>query len=390
MKRALPVIAILIICIKGFGQDPDPSPVIRQPFLQLTYHTGVYWSRTIYLNNQISRGYRAIDARFGFQTTGGKLWQQYHSYPRFGFGVHYADLIKDPSDTILGNPFSLFGFYKAPWATIGPFTFSTDMGLGLSYTSVIFNLETNPYNDLIASHLNLFFDFVFNLGLRVAPRLDLCAGFGVSHYSNGRIHMPQKGVNHWGGSFSMSYFFNSHQRRKLDSHAGKTFTRAPLVYTDPPLFEPYEELQLMAGAGITDWQELGEAEGVHYFTSSFTMDYAYRFSNRGAVALGTDLLYDGSIERAIKGIAPEDVTTFQKTYLGGHIGYQFIVDRVTILINLGTYFMQHTYDRGFIFSRWGGRVRLTDHLHANICIKTRNGVRADWIEWGMAYTVKTR
>jgi hypothetical protein len=390
MKRALPVIAILIVCIKGFGQDPDPPKVFRQPFVQLTYHTGVYWSRTIYLDNQISPGYKAFDARFGFQSTGGKPWQQYHNYPRYGFGIHYADLIKDRSDTILGNPLSVFGFYKAPWARFGPITFCTDMGLGLSYFSVIHDPETNPYNDLIASHINLFFDFNFNLGVTLSQRFDLCAGFGVSHYSNGRIHMPQKGVNHWGGSFSLSYFFNVPGNSRSKTRDDQGFRRAESVYTEPTLFEPYEELQVMYAAGVVEAQELGDTEGIHFFTSSFTVDYASRFSYRGAVTLGADVLYDGSIELAIKGIAPEDVTTFEETYLGGHIGYQFIVDRVTILINLGTYFMQHTYDRGFIFSRWGGRLQLTDHLHANICINTRNGVRADWIEWGMAYTVKVR
>ena len=109
-----------------------------------------------------------------------------------------------------------------------------------------------------------------------------------------------------------------------------------------------------------------------------------------AVTFGLDMLYDGSLAVAIKGILPEEVTTLQKMYFGSHLGYHFLIDRVTILCNLGTYFLQHSYDRGFWFIRAGARVRLFDHLHTQICIKTKAGIRSDWIEWGLATYMKIR
>jgi hypothetical protein len=390
MKREIMILISLFTWLSGHGQEPAIGSVNRQPYFQLLYHTGVYWSRTQYLEEQFADGYRAIDARFGLQTTGKEMWQQYHHYPRYGLGIHYADLIRDPNDTIVGNPFSAFFFYGAPWARYGRFTFNTDMALGLSYTSLIHDPVTNPINDVIASHFNLFFDFSFNIGFRLASRMDLSAGYGVTHYSNGRIHQPQKGVNNWGWTFGLSYLFNGPGNRSPNYSGNKKFSRAEFIYREPPLFKTKEYVQLMYAVGVVDLHKLGEVNGVHYFTSSFTADYAIQYSPRSAVTLGADILYDGSLERGIGGVPPEEVTTFMKTYLGGHVGYQFIVDRVTILINLGTYFMQHSYDRGFIFSRWGGRIRLTEHVHAHLCIKTRNGVRSDWIEWGLAAYLKTR
>jgi hypothetical protein len=106
--------------------------------------------------------------------------------------------------------------------------------------------------------------------------------------------------------------------------------------------------------------------------------------------MGVDVLYDGSLERAIKGVTPEEVTTWQKMYLASHMGYHFIVDRFTLVFNLGTYFRQSSKDRGWYFARAGGRYRLTDNLHAHIAIKTKNGIRADWIEWGAAYQIDLR
>jgi len=109
-----------------------------------------------------------------------------------------------------------------------------------------------------------------------------------------------------------------------------------------------------------------------------------------AVAFGLEVLYDGSLERSIPGIPPDEVSTSQKMYLASHLGYHYIIDRFTILFNLGTYFRQSSYDRGFMFARAGGRWQFTEKLYGHICIKTKNGVRSDWIEWGAAYSFKIR
>ena len=276
----------------------------------------------------------------------------------------------------MGNPFSAFAFYGAPWARVGRFTLNSDLSVGLSYASVIHDPVLNPYNDVIASHINLYFDFNMNLYCRLTNRLDLNGGYGVTHYSNGRIHQPQKGVNNWGWTFGMSY--------QLDK------TRPEWIERDKPEFKWEDEIQVMYAAGVVEEHRLGDLEGIHYYTSSVTADYVFTFNPRMALGFGTDILYDGSLARAIKGIMPEDVTTFQKFYFGSHLGYYFLIDRITILFNLGTYFYQHSYDRGYWFMRAGGRIRLTDHLHTQICIKTKNGVRADWIEWGVATSFKIR
>ncbi|RPI46340.1 MAG: hypothetical protein EHM46_00695, partial [Bacteroidetes bacterium] len=282
-------------------------------------------------------------------------------------------------DTIVGNPFSAFVFYGAPWIRAGRFSFNSDLSLGLSYTTLVHDPVQNPYNDVIASHLNLFFDFNLNVYWTLTRRIDVNAGYGITHYSNGGMHQPQKGANCWGWNFGLGYHPVPRPGR------GPAFNRTP-----EPEFHSREELQIMYAAGTVEIQDLGEPAGVRFFTSSFTVDYTIQFHPRMAVTYGTDILYDGSLDLAIKGIEPEDVTTFQNFYFGSHLGYHFLVDRVTILFNLGTYFLQHSYDRGFWFMRAGGRIRLTDHLNTQICIKTKNGIRSDWIEWGVAVTIPTR
>lgn len=162
------------------------------------------------------------------------------------------------------------------------------------------------------------------------------------------------------------------------------------IYRESPEFKETESIQLMYAVGIVEGIVTGTVEELQFFTSSFAADYVYQFSPRGAFTFGPDVFYDGSLERAIRGIPPEDVTTWQQMYLGSHMGYHYIVDRFTVLINLGTYFRQHSCDRGYYYARAGGRWQFTDQLYGHICIKSKNGIRSDWVEWGLATSLKIR
>ena len=162
------------------------------------------------------------------------------------------------------------------------------------------------------------------------------------------------------------------------------------IYQEPPEFHSSEWIQLMYSVGVVEEILLSNAEKVSYFTSSFTADFAYQFSPKMGVTVGMDVMYDASLALAIPGIPRDEVSTWQKSYLASHMGIQYIVNRFRFLFNLGTYFRQSSVDRGFAFARAGGRLEITDHLSGHLCIKTKQGIRSDWIEWGAVYSLKVR
>ena len=386
MQRPWLTIILIFMWVQVYSKDTLQHGPAHYGYLQLLYHSGTTWSRTEYLSDEFASGFRGVEMRLGFQSTGKRTWELFHHYPRFGVGVNYTDAILNPKDTTIGNPFSGFVFFSAPWIRFGRLTLYSDMALGLSYTSLFHDPVLNPYNDVIASRLNLHFSYNLNLGFILNKRFDLYAGGGLTHYSNGAIQSPQKGLNNWGFNAGLSYHFK-YSGKESGHAAGEPDVRPSLTYFEFPDTLPGNELQIMAAVGIVDKQRLGEMEGTHYFTSSLTADYAVPVTMKNRITFGLDYMFDSSLELSIKGVPPDEVTTLQKSYLGSHMGYQVQIDRITLLFNFGTYFMQHSLDRGIWFMRAGGRLRVTDHLHAHICIKTKAGIRADWIEWGMAYYV---
>ena len=389
--RKILYIVLTALGIEGVAQNGKSQDRVQYSYFQMMFHTGTTLSRTEYLSEQFASGFMGYEMRFGFQSTGKRSWERYHHHPRYGFGICYSDLVLDRQDTILGNPFSGFMFFSAPWLRLGRITLNSDISAGLSYTSQYHDPLFNPYNDVIASRINFYFNYNLNISYTLNKRIDLYGGYGLTHYSNGAIQSPQKGINNWGVSVGLSYHFTypsplSDDPLNYDSRE----VRPDLVRVELPDSLPRREIQLMASAGVVDRQALGAPEEPHYITSSFSADYAVPLTIKNKLTFGLDFFYDSSLEKAIKGIPPDEVTAFQKTYLGSHIGYQILIDRLTILFNLGTYFLQHSYDRGFWYMRAGGRFRVTDQMHAHICIKTKAGIRADWIEWGMVYCVASR
>jgi opacity protein-like surface antigen len=256
---------VFLCCAAGAGaQDQDFTSIRRQPYVQLNYHSGTFWSRTEYLQEAFEDPYRAVEFRLGLQSTGKRLWEQIHKYPKYGIGVHYSDLIMDPSDTTMGNPFSLFLFYSAPWARWGKFTLAADLSTGLSYMDRIHHPVHNPFNDVVASHINLYLDLKVNLGYSLSQRMDLYAGYGLTHYSNGRIHQPQKGVNNWGWTAGVSYLFQDRMEN--------------FFHRQTPEFHASESLEFMLAVGVVEEIPMGTEIQISYFTSSFTADYVYQFN----------------------------------------------------------------------------------------------------------------
>ena len=131
------------------------------------------------------------------------------------------------------------------------------------------------------------------------------------------------------------------------------------------------------------------AEGPRYFTNSIAAEYAYQFARKLKAIAGLDMFYDGSLEQNYN-VPPQDVTTQQKIFYGYHIGFHYLIERFAFIANYGRYIYKPFDQRGGYFFRAGGRIGITDNLDVQIALKTRNGGIADWIEWGVAYKIKSK
>ena len=68
------VVGICIFLLFGLLQasSQEVDSIRRQPYVELIYHSGIFWSRTENLQEQFDQGYRAFGARIAFRQQEGK------------------------------------------------------------------------------------------------------------------------------------------------------------------------------------------------------------------------------------------------------------------------------------------------------------------------------
>lgn len=344
-------------------------------------------------------GYKAFELRMGWQSTGRQYWQALHNYPVYGLGVFGGSLGTSDVDSVLGAPAAIYFFYGEPLVRVKRFSVFFELALGLSYDFVPYDAETNPANDVVGSRVNLYFNGNLNFMYEISPLLDVSIGANFFHFSNGRSNTPQRGVNMGGLNLGMKYNFNpisNYTRYKRPDY--KPAIRPDFIPLEKRPVERYGEFQFLVSGGTVE-TEPGEAKTPsgdqdttslqkRYYTSTLSVDYAYRVLHKLKLHAGLDGMYDGSLENYIKDKAPQDVDFGGKALLGYHFGFQYLIERFAFYYSLGFYAYKETDTRGKYYMRAGGRIGLTEKIDAHIALKTRNGGIADWIEFGMVYKLR--
>lgn len=347
-------------------------------------------------------GFYALGIRLGTQSTGRKDWQRLHDYPQYGVGLSYFDLGGTDIDSLIGMPTAVYFFYGAPIARFGNFRLNGDVELGLSTDFKAYDAELNPNQIFIGATTNLHSNFTLQLYYELTERIDLALGLSFLHFSNGKMFTPQKGINLIGLNLSTAYHFNP--VKNYTKHVVPTYqpsVRPTLVKKETSPFKGIHELSFMASVGTVqadpgEWRhEDGKLDttnvtGPRYLTSSFSIDYGYQFSHRLKGVSGLDMFIDNSVRNLYEDILPDNVTFNKKVFFGGHIGFHYVIERITFVYNYGRYLHKPFQPRGKWYMRVGGRIGLTPKMEMQIALKTRNGGIADWIEWGLVYKVRSK
>ena len=125
-------------------------------------------------------------------------WAKFSKVQSYGFALVVRDLnnLKGHRDTAaksFGQAYGLVGQIDFLIFKRGNTSFNFRPGVGLSYLSKTF--FTDPKNRFIGSHINevIKADLLFQTQLR--PGIDLIAGLGFLHYSNGGFNIPNNGLN---------------------------------------------------------------------------------------------------------------------------------------------------------------------------------------------------
>jgi len=339
-------------------------------FLDAKTHIGKPVKYSDSLNYSLQNLFMAYDVRFGINSFGRTPQDKFLKYPSYGIGFtnYYMN-----SDTI-GNPIGIYGFFASPFLIHNPkIHMGWEIATGFSFNFNKFNIVTNPKNDLIGSNINVYFNMSLWAAFRMSERLDLLITSDFTHFSNGTINTPNKGLNLLGGNMGLRYHFQFEEKGKQDF---KRKSKPDKTYES---FQPYNEFSFWYGIG-------GKAilnatyDGPVYLCSSISTDFNHRYGWIGKYGIGTDLFYDGSLTADFPN--EENIPRSRFMFVGIHGNHEFMVGDFSLATQVGFYLWKGMHAKGNFYIRAALKYDFTEHFFLNLSLKSVNGLKADYIEMG--------
>jgi hypothetical protein len=386
----------VLIAVLARPASADTSPTVgrNSNFLRAGYQYGSVLGTNDFVKGDNAAGkpidtFQMLRLEFGWQTGGAMDWHHLYNFPSFGLGINAGDYANDEE---LGKPTSLYGFFDWPVKRWNRNALVFGLGFGLTDNWVSFDERTNPYNVAIGAGRSVYIDAGLNYELALARRWWLQAGFSFTHYSNGGSQQPNWGINQLGGLLFVKYDLRERQ--------------LPATRRTIAPYEPRWELSTTLAMGVRnlamdlrDDPEFSSYLTKDYAIGNFTVVAARQFSHMSRYNLGLDLEYDDSVADAVRladlqaGAEPESVSAWDRLGLGVVGGYEHVVARAQLLVQLGyTVLRRDVTDQNGnearvprFYQRLGLRYHVLDDVYLGLNVRFHDFSRADNLEFNLGY-----
>lgn len=337
---------------------------IEDIHLRANYQRGVLLFEYDFFNYLVNDNINAFEININKEFQGNREWQRLYKYPSVGLSFFYTSL---GNDSIYGKAFALNPNINFNLLTKHKLSIKYTVGVGLTYATKHFNLETNYANIAIASHLNIWFNTELFATYKIYKDVSLMAGTAFSHLSNANLAEPNIGINTW--TFLVGTDIQVGGKKKKNT--------SPISELKHKKYYTF----IVAG-GIKHTRRFAKSS---YFSGSTEFEYNRILSHKFALGIGADLFQDNSITDEMRRAEIKDIKTWYKYKSGIHISQEIIFGDVSFILHEGMYIgfkdklnNQKFYNRGVL------RYKFSDHFFVSSAMKT-NVFVLDVMEVGLGY-----
>lgn len=349
------VFLVLFPLASSFSSNTEPK-ALQKTLFQVGYHRGVLFPHHTYIEFFNEDFINAFELRLGRTLPN----ISYPKPPTIGFGAYYSNLA---NKDIYGNAIAAFLYFDSQFTDYEKFfSMGSSVASGISYSNKPYHKKYNPLNQAIGSHLNAFIILSLNLNFSYNTDFVLSLSPSLIHKSNGKIKLPNSGLNFHTLKLSATYNI-SEEEILLTNFADK---------------EAKNSLVGVLSGGI---REENKRNPVKQIISSVLIEYYRELHSKGRIGAGGDLFYYSPY---LSSSAVE--SEFNPIAVGVHLSYEILWGRLSFILQPGI--QQKVDNQGGLrnFSRVGIRYRLNNNLLFNFSLKSSMFV-AEYIEWGFGYNL---
>lgn len=313
----------------------------------------------------------AFELNLQQETYGKKEWERNFGYPLIGVSFWYSALGKSP---YLGDGYALFPFINFPLVRDERLMLSFRVGLGLGYLTKRFDRIDNYKNTAIGSHFNAAANVTFEGRYKISHRLTASIGFGLHHFSNGSLKLPNYGLNMILINAGMAYRLARENRYINDRFIPPTKPYAAVIR---------HVMEFDFGASL-GYKNLTAVYGKSFMVYHVYNNTLFHVSPKSRVGFGLDLSYDASHVTVLE--TKGDTVTNKLNILrpGINAAYELKMSRLGFLFNLGCYLGGQEHTNGPLYEKLSLQYNFLENFFANVMLKVHFG-RADYIGVGLGY-----
>ena len=355
----------LLVAVQVSGQDINENKKAVH-YIQVKPQYGFVSPHHKLIQYLLSENIYGVEILAGKYTNGSDYWETLYRNPSYGIGYNWCYL---GNPDITGHSHALFSYLDISIRNRDKrFNVNYLIQFGMSYLTRKFDIEENPINVAISSHLNVFIGLDIYASYKISDRLTLTSGIDLAHYSNGKIKSPNLGINTVSCNIGLRTMLLN-EKIKFSNHAPPETKRKHFFYT-------------ILSAGVKSDDKLTKKT---YVASSLTMEYLHALSHKYKLGPGIDFTYDATIGPNMLFDNYDSYSNSDLYRIGLHGTFTSSYKRLIVAMSGGVYLKSGYNKYGVIYDRIGIRYMLSKNLLFNLAIRAHYAV-ADYVEWGIGYT----
>ncbi len=367
------VILLIFFTSPVFSQEYEHVLFTSNMLVEGRFYYGFLYAQHLELE-RFNSHFPVFELNLQQETYGKRIWERAFSYPDIGISFLYTGLDKSHE---LGSAYTVFPFIDFPLTRYKNFSVNFRFGLGAAYITKRFDRLTN-YKDLaIGSHINASANMMFKLKYKLTERLNISLGFGLQHFSNGALKLPNYGINILAVNAGVAF-----RLAKENKSIGDRF----IAPTEPFSAILRHNIEFDIG-GSLGWKNMKAVIGQNFLVYHFYENTFFPVKRKSKWGFGLDLPYDNS---EIKILENEGITVNNKLRIfrpGINAAYMLVLSKLDFIFNFGYYLAGIYKTDGPFYEKLSFQYKFTKYIYANVMLLVHWG-RADYIGWGFGVHIE--
>lgn len=356
----------ILLLVPLFGLAQKNMTGSKNFFIKVAPTYGFIFEQRNTTGNLVKGYIPGLEVDFVKPTYGNKRWHHENNFPDIGISFNYIDFANPKQ---LGKCYALSPFIEIPLnkkvRAIRPVL---RICWGFSYLTKKFDINSNPKDIAIGSHLNTFVQWKLFWHVNVNKKFRLEPGLSFAHASNGRSQVPNLGLNVVSLNLGMTFKFEKH----------------PVISTiqdSASVWPSKHEVIVWDAVGFNEHEPPG---GPKYFCNTFGVNYYYNVRNTSKWGGGIDVSYDTQNKYHLETSGHPSTSWTDLLQLGVKVCYAYNVGRISFPIEMGYYAVSKPREDGPVYHRIGIRHYCKNGLILNFTMKSHWAVAAHF-DYGVGY-----